>query len=68
MKGVLLIKALTQMHYGKPLLESENFTKNSSSGQEHVLFPNIMSEWSCVYLNLRRTCHLSVVRGWGTSA
>ena len=52
MNGILLIKALTQMHYRNPLLESEYFRKNSSSGQEHVVFPNIMSEWSCVYLIL----------------
>lgn len=59
MNGILQIKALTQIHYGNPLLESENFTKkNSSSRQEHIVFPNIMSEWSCVYLNLQRTCHL----------
>ena len=32
--------------------------KNFSSRQEHTVFPNIMSEWSCVYLNLQRTCHL----------
>lgn len=51
-EGILLIRALTQIHSVNPLLESQkNFTENSSSGQEHLVFLNIMNEWSREDLN-----------------